>query len=43
MPQEYVNRLAESPKLEQRRHLVATVQRKIKWRGSQRAPRRLPA
>jgi putative ABC transport system permease protein len=32
MPQEYVERLAESPKLEHVRHLVATLQRKIKWR-----------
>jgi putative ABC transport system permease protein len=33
MPQEYVERLAESPKLEHIRHLVATLQRKVKWRG----------
>jgi putative ABC transport system permease protein len=32
MPQDYVERLAESPKLEHVRHLVATLQRKIKWR-----------
>jgi hypothetical protein len=33
MPQEYVERLAASPKLEHVRHLVATLQQKIKWRN----------
>jgi putative ABC transport system permease protein len=33
MPQEYVERLAASDKLEHIRHLVATLQHKIKWRG----------
>jgi len=32
MPQEYVATLAESPKLEHVRHLVATLQKKIEWR-----------
>jgi hypothetical protein len=31
MPQEYVQRLAESKELEHVRHLVATLQQKIKW------------
>ncbi len=32
LPQAYVDQLADSPKLEHVRHLVATLQKKIEWR-----------